>query len=185
MCHTRRAVLLPLLAVLLPLEAHGRLAAQETRALAVGTRVRVAHASACCVSPQLGTLVSLNADSLVLRPDGSATPLALPRGAVRSVEYRRRTGSHIVGGAVVGLLVGGVAGAVIARAAECDPSCTDEAGLAAMGGGATGALGGAVVGAIFGAIMPRTVWRRAELPPQLGFVPGRRGRFEGRLALAF
>jgi hypothetical protein len=165
-----------------------QLSAQREPPLWPGSRVRVTHSDTCCASPQVGSLVSVGPDSVVLRTERGADTarIALSRSAVKSVEQSWVTRSYGGRGAVLGALAGvgtGVATLVIGSRG-CEEACIGALILAPYVVG-----GGAVVGALIGAAIGRSVrrdeWRRVRLPSRLGLTPGYDGGLALRLTLRF
>ncbi len=144
-----------------------------------GARVRVTRPPICpptdtiCMRgppPQsVGTFWAWEADSLIMESNGNA--LALPLNSVTKLEVSQGQKSHTVEGAIIGLLVGGVAGAAIGYASyqKCEPqgeffSCILDFGpeQSALGGALVIGLGGGVVGALIGRSIKTDRW--AEVP---------------------
>ena len=144
-----------------------------------GAQVRVTHLPICpadtiCVGPSprqrsVGTFWAWQADSLIMERNGNA--LALSLDSVTKLEVSQGQKSHTVEGAIIGLLVGGVAGAAIGYASyqKCEPqgeffSCIADLGpeYAALGGALVIGLGGGVVGALIGRFVGRPQSPAAE-----------------------
>ncbi len=143
-----------------------------------GERMRVTGPPVCqptytvCVGPprqSVGTFWAWQADSLIMERNGNA--LALSLDSVTKLEVSQGQKSHTVEGAIIGLLVGGVAGAAIGYASyqECEPqgeffSCILDFGpeQSALGGALVIGLGGGVVGALIGRSIKTDRW--AEVP---------------------
>ena len=159
-----------------------------------GERMRVTGPPVCqptytvCVGPprqSVGTFWAWQADSLIMERNGNA--LALPLDAVTKLEVSQGQKSYTVDGAIIGLLVGGVAGAAIGYASyqKCESqgeffSCIGDLGpeFAAWGGALVIGLGGGVVGALIGASTKTDRW--AEVPldrVRVSLGPQRDGRF--------
>ncbi len=119
-----------------------------------GERMRVTRLPICpptypiCVGgpplQSVGTFWAWEADSLIMESNGNA--LALPLDSVTKLEVSQGQKSYTIEGAIIGLLVGGVAGAAIGYAShqECESqgevfSCIGDLGPE------TAALGGALV----------------------------------------
>lgn len=140
------------------------LVAQEVPALAPGRTVRITSPALVHRTAE-GTLVERSATSLLLRPEGSATPVELAIADVRRVQVA--TGSHrgTFRGAFTGLWSGLVLGVIIYGADEADDEIDPDCGelqcfeapfFVAM------SLGGAAVGAAVGSLFHVTEW--TELP---------------------
>ena len=153
--------------------------AQAKWPLAAGARVRVTHSDRCCRSPQVGELVSVSGDSVVLSAGSAGGRMALSRAAIWSIERGDGAGSHVVRGAVFGLLIGGGIGVALGHARRACEYSTDDcwAGLSTVLFGGGVALLGATTGAIVGAQMPRERWRRMAIPASLGAGPAAYGGF--------
>lgn len=162
----RGSLVLPVLcAVILAAPAVG----QRVTALQAGSRVRV-RAAGLGARPVIATVVAVDADTLVLKPDSEAAGLLVPWDSTATVEIGSwRT--HELEGALAGL----VAGLLVAAAASpCDyDECTlgelllegtyrvmpDPAvRLTAMGGL------GLVLGAALGATVKTETWRPLVRP---------------------
>jgi hypothetical protein len=142
------------------------LSAQTRPVASPGALVRITHTAACCSNPIVGTLVSIEPDSLRLvdpfRLQASKPRAVLPRTAVVSIDVGRRVGAHKANGAALGLLIGVLAGAVIGS----QGTTHEFRSLGAFLGGAGGGVLGLVVGTVVGATMPNYEWTPAQLPPQ-------------------
>ena len=168
--------------------------AQEPPPVKVGDRVRV---TAPDVRRREGTVQLLTTDSLVMRPVYGAWPvysayvapkysaygapnrLAIPLASITSLELSTPGGSRMGQGALIGLAIGGIGGAVAAgTACGSDPWFRDAAGAcAAIGFGVFGASG-ALLGAIVGAMITGTRWEEVPLDRlRVSVGPQRDGRF--------
>lgn len=122
------------------------------------TRLRVWHNDkACCASPVIGTLVNYDADSLRLRVSTQPQPLALSRVSIDRIESERQAG-HAGSGALIGLAVGTVTGAIIGYSTACSHCDGDWRPLGALFGGAVGAVAGTLAGIIVGVGIRRDIW---------------------------
>jgi hypothetical protein len=127
-----------------------------------GARVRVTSAR----GKQIGTLVSLDGDSLRYTLVDSATVTAIPRASVvrleRSVGKRSNVGS---GAKTMGLIGAGV-GLTIGLLAAADNSGWFEIGVEEIAA-VTAVFGatGAGVGALFGAASKHDLWEAVPLSP--------------------
>ena len=187
----RRIFWTVLLALGLPLTLH----AQDTLALAPGTRVRVTAPSPDCEQPQarfcprrqeIGTLASIDSLTIVLRdanglrhdfPRGPYTRLDVSAGPGACGVHRGQcVGLGFVGGAAVGALVGFV------WLRSQGSSCNDQpCELVYFGTTPVGALLGAIVGGALGA----EHWKTVELPVRVGLGPDGSGRLALRLSAQF
>jgi len=145
-------------ALVLPL---ARLCAQGAPSLAPGIRVRVAR--------QVGTLTSIDSQTIVLRDEKGAvlsvtrkpdTPLEVSAG-------REACGGRCIligaaGGAAVGALVG-----VGVNQSLGPTACEEGCGGIVLQSAAVGAA----VGAIIGAVMRHERWTPVDIPPQVGVSP--------------
>jgi hypothetical protein len=119
--------------------------AEEPRALAAGTLVRV---TAPGVSKRrlTGTLVEANEREIVIAPPESE-PRTIPRRAVTRLEWSPGHRRHPIAGAMIGGLLGG-AFLGSASLALCDAASCSVSAAAVGVGFALGALPGAGVGAL-------------------------------------
>ena len=146
------------------------LVAQARPVVSPGALVRITHTAICCGSPVVGTLVSIEPDSLRLvdpfRLQASKPRAVLPRSSVVSIDIGRRLGAQKGEGATVGLLVGALAGGAIGFATACAHCDGDWRPLGALVGGVGGGLLGLIVGTAVGASRPHYEWTPARLPPE-------------------
>jgi hypothetical protein len=139
-----------------------------------GSLVRVSHTGPCCRSAQVGTLVSIGPDSVVLRAKHGADTarIALPRSALKSFEHSWVTQSYGGRGAGLGALAGIATGlAVLEMIDEDCPDCWGSV-LVAPFFAATGAILGGVIGWSIGRSVHTEEWRRVPLPRSVGIAPG-------------
>ena len=142
-------------------------------AQAPGALVRVTHDGPCCQSPLTGTLIAATADSLWIRPRGSAesaAPVALSRQSVRQFERGGVVGARRTFGAGAGLVAGMVVGGAIGVASAC--SQCDYDALATVGGAVTGGLVGMLAGIVIGGTIPHYVWQQEDAPRRFGVALG-------------
>ena len=145
-----------------------QLTAQRVQRLWPGSRVRVSHTDACCASPQVGALVSLRADSLVLRTERGtdSVQIALPRSAVKRFEHSLGERDYRRRGAGLGV-VGGIAASIATLAylsRDCEEGCIGTIILAPYFAG-----GGALIGLIVGNLIGRSVIHEEWRPVPLRF----------------
>ena len=157
-----------------------------------GERMRVTRLPICpatytiCVGgpplQSVGTFWAWEADSLIMESNGNA--LALPLNSVTKLEVGQGQKSYTVEGAIIGLLVGGVAVGAIAIATyeECEGGwgCLGDFGygFAALVGALVGGLGGSAVGALIGASTKTDRWGEVPLDRvRVRLGPHRDGRF--------
>jgi hypothetical protein len=145
-------------------------------ALSPGARVRV-QAAPLGPSAQTARVVSVSADTIVVRPDhASGFDVTLPRAAITqldvSVGRRTRKGRFALIGLGAGSLVGGVLGAASfsdpckSQPSVCSGFIYDTRGSVAFGGAVTGALLGAAAGAITGQLSRTDDWKHHPLGTQ-------------------
>ena len=144
---------------------------QEPPAIGPGSRIRIiAELEAGRSGIRSGTVVTLGADTVVLRLDrgGDSVPFALAR--ISRIELSRGRKGHIAAGVGLGFLAGAGTGALIGALAA--PKGTEEGSAihAALGAG-VGAGIGMLVGAGFGAIkteqwevVPSSRWHVSAWP---------------------
>ena len=160
-----------------------RVTAQEPPPVKVGDRVRVT-APGLGVPSRDGTLRLLDADSLVMRPNGGRSRLVIPLASVTRFEVHRGRKSRAPIGALVGALALGAYGFAIG-----DDSGLDCAEGPCIGRGpvaATGAVAGLLLGAVIGALIKTDRWEEVPLDQlRVTFVPQRDGRFAFGLSLRF
>jgi hypothetical protein len=152
-----------------------------------GSLVRVSHTDPCCRSPQVGALVSVGPDSVVIRTRRGADTarIALPRSAVRFLEHSWVSRSYGGRGTALGVLAGVATGlAVLAITTEDCPDCWGAVLAAPFYAG-----GGAIVGGVIGWAVGRSVhteeWRLVPIPRTVGLAPGYDGGLALRLTLRF
>ena len=152
-------------------------AAQTSTAVAwpidSGSKVRVLS-SALGPRFRTGILESATSDSVVIRPP-RAEPVTLATHGIERLDVARGTHTRKASGALLGLTLGALGGAVLAAATYSPPRCdrnTDswcfeffDQGATAMFGGALGGLLGAITGLIIGA-SPRDNWVPVSMPPR-------------------
>jgi hypothetical protein len=101
----------------------------------------------------VGALVSQDADSLRVMPDGGAQALGISLADVQAYEVSSERHSNAGRGAGIGLLIFAPLGAI--GGATCD--CADPGSAAFMLGMITGGLG-AAAGALVGATASHDIW---------------------------
>ncbi|MCH7511680.1 MAG: hypothetical protein IIB19_04860 [Chloroflexi bacterium] len=165
-----------------------------------GERMRVTRLPICpptytiCVGgpplQSVGTFWAWEGDSLIMESNGNA--LALSLNSVTKLEVGRGQKSYTVEGAIIGLLVGGVAGALIGYASygECESrgllACWPGPEFAALVGGLVGGLGGGAVGALIGSSVKTDRWKEVPLSQlRVSVGPQRDGRLGLGLSVSF
>jgi hypothetical protein len=153
--------------------------AQAPRDVTRGEKVRVMHTDPCCRSPQVGRLVSVDLDSVMVRTESNqgGALIALPRGSVRYLEVPYATGTYTLRGGGIGAALGAAIGAIVILKDGCqgDEICGSMKGAFAVGAAAVGAFGGAVAGGLIGTTIRRVRWTRVPLPTRVGLAPSRSG----------
>jgi hypothetical protein len=166
------------------LAAAPALPAQSTPAITPNARVRVWAPPRA--AGHEGTIVSVDSGAagiLVWRRAARARNAqatiqltdTIPLSAVRRLEVRQRrsSGARTFGGALLGLIVGVPAGALLGIALQGDCSDSDCLGGPVYGGligGATGIIAGAAIGS-----RPVASWDPVRVPVRLGLTPVRGG----------
>jgi len=120
------------------------LAAQGPLPITPGQRVRISVENSR--RRVTGALLSQDADSVRLQPDRGDAGGAVAQSRISGVEVSAGRHSNAAGGALAGLLGGGIFGAVLGASCEGDFVCPG-AGPAAASLGLLGAVLGGVVGA--------------------------------------
>ncbi len=126
---------------------------------------------------RVGTFVTWEADTLVVQSNGDT--LSVPVTLVTRLDVSRGRKMNTGKGAVIGLLVGGVVGAVIGYANYEEGGFGDLGpGVNVAAGGVIGGLGGLVTGAFIGLAIQTDRWREVPLDQlRVSFGPQRDGRF--------
>ena len=139
MCH-RAALLLVLATLLAPAQG---VVAQGPLPVTPGQRIRVIFAAGQL--EVVGSLVAQDAESIRVQPNADVLPLAVAQHDITSMERSAGTRGHAGAGAVLGLLIGGTAGAVAGSGCEDEWLCPGPGGGALLLGGSA-----AIVGALVG-----------------------------------
>jgi len=127
----------------------------------------------------VGTLVALDADSLVIR--GSVDARRLSLASVEHVDLSRGRKSHARLGAGIGLLVGAGAGAL----ASCDNE-NNQSDLVPIQCIAMGAAAGALLGAVTGALVRTERWEQIPLDRlRMSFTSDRGSAWTLRVSISF
>lgn len=149
------------------------LAGQDPPSVAPGSRVRIKLARDLVIAPDestpppkpadtmrvkqfVGQIVEMDGETLTIGFHGRSTRLTVPRDAIARMDLsrgRRSAGGRLLNGAGIGLLVGGLGGALIGLVSGDDQSqgfgsftATEKAALGGIGLGALGFVVGAAVG---------------------------------------
>jgi hypothetical protein len=153
-------MLLPLtpIVVIVLLAAPATLRAQMSNS-AVESRLRVTMVGQPD-APLIGTAVQSSDSTLYLRRSGSSDTIAIQRSRIQRVEISSGSRGHLL----VGMLVGGAAGAASLAAADRCTNCFGGQQEAAIVGGVGGLLIGGIVGELirterWKSITPTVAWR--------------------------
>ncbi len=179
----RHATMLVVILAFVPLASA---TAQVPPPVKVGDRVRV---TAPDLGRREGTVRLLTTDSLVMRPEyvfvmrpEYVTPnrLAIPLASVTRLELSRPGGSQAGQGALNGLAIG-ILGGAVAAAALCENGSDFlevAVGTCVLAGAVIVGAGGALVGAIVGAMITGTRWEEVPLDQfRVNLGPQRDGRW--------
>jgi hypothetical protein len=161
--------------------------------VAPGQRVRITTSGALAPVRQAGRVLSVQADSILLEPDGGAQPVAFPRFAITDMEVSRGQHRSTAAGIVIGVLGGGAAGVIAVAATPSKPG-QDELDVISTGQaeailGMFGAIVGGIVGGLVGHAHRSENW--AQVPPLQKFsvtpmiTPGRAPAAGVRFAFAW
>ncbi len=164
----RRVALLLMTSCVMPILA---LIAQEPASVPAGARVRLTTDAAASSLPLVGTLVSIDSDSLVLAVAGRAAPLAVPRPSVKGLEVSRGIRRSTGAGAALGGGLGLAAGLAIGWSADsraCNRngflgSLCGLPGQRAQRGVVIGVVGGVALGALIGHFVKAEHWATVRL----------------------
>ncbi len=149
------------LALLCPVTGSG----EDVSLVTTGARVRVV-APRVAERPLIGVLLAVQGVDLILRKEGSADPVVVPRAAITKFEVSRgpksKAKAALIGGAI-GAAAGAILGAAAASPTKCNPNDIIEAlacevlnyDLSNSKGQyiAVGSLAGAGVGALAGTLL--------------------------------
>ena len=153
-------------------------------AVVPGARIRV---SAPSISKRrlMGTLVAIEADTLLLKPrSGGQVAIPIPSLMRLEVSKNYRVGQYAKRGFVVGALVGVALGAS-AAAGTGEDDFIDFGGEVVLGGGIFLGFIGAIAGAVADALAGPD-WRRVPLDRiRAGVLPGRHSSVALSVSLAF
>ncbi len=150
-------------ALMTPVVGISQMAPPEQPQVDAGSRVRIA-APVFGSRKQVGTIVSVTRDTLVLRHGASLTTQSLATSDITALEVSSGTHSRKAKGALWGMFLGAGTGAVLGYALYEPPKCQtdgfgcfaldigpDSKGTNAVASGVLGGVLGALVGALFGA----------------------------------
>jgi hypothetical protein len=130
--------------------------AAQGRALAQGDRVRVTMRYDAGTVHPVGSVVRRANDTLFLRLATGGAPLPIPESTIETVEVSGGRHTKAGQGALIGLAVGSLGGAVLGGISACDDWCTPAQGALALGV-IMGGLG-AGLGALVGSMDTRERW---------------------------
>jgi hypothetical protein len=143
------------LALLAPVPGVSQAAPSDSAAVVdAGSRVRIA-APAFGKKKQVGTVVSVTRDTLVLRQGAARSSLPVATSDITALEISRGTYTRKAKGALWGLLIGAGAGAAIGYVSYKEPKCSDP-GMFGCGFdilGPDSKESNAVIGAILGGMV--------------------------------
>ena len=144
------------LALMAPVPGFSQLAPADSVAVVdAGSRVRIA-APVFGNKKQVGTVVSVTRDTLVLRQGAATSTRSLATSDITALEVSNGTYTRKAKGAMWGLLIGAGAGAAIGYVSYKEPKCSDPQNIfgcnfTILGPDSKGS--NAVIGAILGGIV--------------------------------
>ncbi|MGH7452439.1 MAG: hypothetical protein ACRENG_13920 [bacterium] len=110
-----------------------------------------------------GTLETFDRDAIVLSQDEKKERYVIPWPVIRKLEIKHEKKSKAGTGALVGLLAGGTAGAIIGSQVEfCIFDCSPATGFGLI----IGSAGGLIVGTMVGAALGTDGWEKLPLDQQ-------------------
>jgi uncharacterized protein YcfJ len=140
-----------------------QMATPEDASVNVGSRVRVAAPVFGTKAKQVGTVVSMAPDTVVLRLGPTIPTRSLAISDITSVEVARGTHTRKAQGALWGTLLGAGAGGILGYALYEEPRCSNDTffgcinltiGPTSKGSNATvSAVAGGLVGALVGTLV--------------------------------
>ncbi len=149
-------------ALMTPVAGLSQMSAPAEARVDAGSRVRIA-APVFGAKKQVGTVVSVTRDTLVLRQGATTANRSVATSDITALEVSKGTYTRKAKGALWGLLIGAGSGAVIGYATYTKPKCQDPSGFgcliligpdskgtAAVFGGVTGGILGTIGGALWG-----------------------------------
>jgi len=151
------------LALMIPMTGFSQMAT-DTMQVNAGSRVRIA-APIFGAKKQVGTVVSITRDTLVLRQGASTTNRSVATADITALEVSKGTYTRKAKGAFWGLMIGAGVGAIAGYTTYEDPKCDATFGCFASFTGPTSkessALFGGALGGIVGALVGTFVGRNA------------------------
>jgi hypothetical protein len=161
----RQSILAAIGSALLAMPVSAQSASPAAVVLDSGTRIRVTVAST--LHSVTGVIVATRFDSLVVRPDGSGSMMAVPLAQVLRLEVSTGERTTTRRGAVVGLGWGALAGLIVGGVTYRKPDCTGSFICIDLGpgpdmvvGAGIGGLAGLAVGALIGS-RAKEIWKPA------------------------
>ena len=153
-----------------------------------GTRVRLVTNS-LPPDQQLGRIISADHDTVAFRPDAHPFTVSLAVSEIERIDISRGSHRHAGRGALVGLAIGAIGGAVFGASAYT--SCTDwcllpnsRAATAGLGAAFFGLLG-AASGGIIGAFIKTEEWKPLVVRPTSGLTPAGQRTFGIQVSRTF
>lgn len=151
-------------ALMTPVVGPAQMAAPDDLRVDVGSRVRVAAPVFGTKAKQVGTVVSVAPDTVVLRLGATVPSRSLAISDITSLEVSRGKHTRKAQGALWGTLIGAGVGGILGYALYKEPRCSNDAffgcinltvgptskGSNAMVSAAAGGLVGALVGTLVG-----------------------------------
>ena len=154
-------------ALMTPVVGLAQIAAPEDPRVDVGSRVRVAAPVFGTKAKQVGTVVSVAPDTVVLRLGATVPGRSLAIGDITSVEVARGKHTRKALGALLGTLIGAGVGGILGYSLYEEPKCPSDAFWACIGPLTPGptskgsnAMVSAVAGGIVGALVGTAVGSR-------------------------
>lgn len=155
-------------ALMTPAAGLAQMAAPEDPRVDVGSRVRVAAPVFGTRAKQVGTVVSVAPDTVVLRLGATVPSRSLAISDITSLEVTRGKHTRKAMGALLGTLIGAGVGGILGYALYEEPKCSSDAFWACIGPLTVGptskgsnAMVSAVAGGLVGALVGTLVGGRA------------------------
>ena len=167
----------------------GYAGAQELSTLSIGDRVRI-KAPSFSWDQISGNIVTMNADTLVLKSEKQTSLLKVPLTYVTGLGFSKGKKNNAGKGAGVGLLIGATVGAVIGIGSTDD--CSSSQGICVggnefilVGGVILGGIGSAA-GIIIGSFIHTEAWEEMPIDRiRLGISPQHQGGLAFSASVAF
>ena len=161
----------------------------QDNALSEGTRARLVSAS-LQQDQQIVRIISTSNDTVVFRSETYPVTRSLALAEIQRVEVSNGVHRNTGRGAVIGLLAGGISGAIIGAATytPCEGWCilepTSSGQAAAWGAALLGGVG-LVAGTVIGALNKTEEWRPLAVKPTLNAMAAGGGRVGLQFTHAF